>query len=117
MLTLQTFPSTRSFVDDMRVQNLEKVYHSSENPTVLTSSSQDKRTVRDQGARYTAKLGGGGGGETSIRGVRGGVPCFRVIFSRKNSEKCMSIFHKNSVKGYNIWRKFQTGSVIYIWHK
>ena len=23
----------------------------------------------------------------------------------------MSIFHKNSRKGYNIWKKFQTGSV------
>ena len=24
----------------------------------------------------------------------------------------MSIFHKNSEKGYNIWKKFQIGSVI-----
>ena len=36
----------------------------------------------------------------------------RVIFSRKNSEKGMSIFHKNSGKGYNIWTKFQVESVI-----
>ena len=35
-----------------------------------------------------------------------------VNFSRKNSEKGMSIFHKNSEKGYNIWKKFQIGSVI-----
>ena len=32
--------------------------------------------------------------------------------SRKNSEKGMSIFHKNSGKGYNICKKFQIGSVI-----
>ena len=36
----------------------------------------------------------------------------RVTFSRKNSEKGMSIFHKNSGKGYNICKKFQIGSVI-----
>ena len=42
----------------------------------------------------------------------GGVPRVRVIFSRKNSEKGMSIFHKNSGKGYNICKKFQIGSVI-----
>ena len=36
----------------------------------------------------------------------------RVIFSRKNSEKGMSIFHKKSGKGYNICKKFQIGSVI-----
>ena len=41
-----------------------------------------------------------------------GVPRIRVIFSRKNSEKGMSIFHKNSGKGYNICKKFQIGSVI-----
>ena len=35
-----------------------------------------------------------------------------VIFSRKNSEKGMSIFHINSGKGYNICKKFQIGSVI-----
>ena len=35
-----------------------------------------------------------------------GVPCFRVIFSRENSGKGISIFHKNSGKGDNIWRKF-----------
>ena len=55
-----------------------------------------------------------GGGGTSIRGVHGDVPRVRVIFSRKNSEKGMSIFHKNSGKGYNICRKFQIGSVILI---
>ena len=36
------------------------------------------------------------------------MPRVRVIFSRKNSEKGMSIFHKNSGKG----EKFQIGSVI-----
>ena len=41
-----------------------------------------------------------------------GVPRIRVIFSRKNSEKGMSIFHKNSGKVYNICKKFQIGSVI-----
>ena len=46
-------------------------------------------------------------GGTSIWGVHGGVP-------RKNSEKGMSIFHKNSGKGYNICKKFQIGSVILI---
>ena len=30
----------------------------------------------------------------------------------KISEKSISIFHKNSGKGYNIWKKFQIGSVI-----
>ena len=40
------------------------------------------------------------------------MPRVRVIFSRKNSEKGMSIFHKNSEKGYNIGKKFQIGSVI-----
>ena len=50
-------------------------------------------------------------GGTSIWGVHGGVPRIRVIFSRKNSEKDMSIFHKNCGKGYNIWKKFQIGSV------
>ena len=43
-----------------------------------------------------------------------GVPRIRVIFSRKNSEKGMLIFHKNSGKGYNIWKKFQIGSVIFM---
>ena len=52
------------------------------------------------------------GGGTSIGGVHGGVPRVRVIFSTKNSEKGMSIFHKNSGKGYNICKKFQIGSVI-----
>ena len=52
------------------------------------------------------------GGGTSIWGVHGGVPRVRVIFSRKSSEKGMSIFHKNSGKGYNICKKFQIGSVI-----
>ena len=37
--------------------------------------------------------------------------CFRVIFSRKNSERSMSIFQQNSGKGYNVWKKFQIGSV------
>ena len=36
----------------------------------------------------------------------------RVIFSRKNSEKGLSIFHKNFGKDYNIWKKFQIGTVI-----
>ena len=40
------------------------------------------------------------------------MPRVRVIFSRKNSEKGMSIFHKNSEKGHNICKKFQIGSVI-----
>ena len=40
------------------------------------------------------------------------MPRVRVIFSRKISEKGMSIFHKNSGKGYNICKKFQIGSVI-----
>ena len=40
------------------------------------------------------------------------MPRVRVIFSRKNSEKGMSIFHRNSRKGYNICKKFQIGSVI-----
>ena len=40
------------------------------------------------------------------------MPRVRIIFSRKNSEKGMSIFHKNSGKGYNICKKFQMGSVI-----
>ena len=30
----------------------------------------------------------------------------------KISKKGMPIFHKNSGKGYNIWKKFQIGSVI-----
>ena len=56
----------------------------------------------------------GGGGRTSICGVHGGVPRIRVIFSRKNSEKGISIFHKYSGKGYDISKKFQIGSVILI---
>ena len=40
------------------------------------------------------------------------MPRVRVIFLRKNSEKGMPIFHKNSGKGYNICKKFQIGSVI-----
>ena len=40
------------------------------------------------------------------------MPRVRVILSRKNSEKGMSIFHKNSGKGYNICKKFQIGSII-----
>ena len=32
-------------VDDMRVEILEKIYHSSENPTLLTFNSQKKITV------------------------------------------------------------------------
>ena len=54
----------------------------------------------------------GPGGGTSICSVHGSVPRIRVIFSRKNSEKRMSIFHKNSGKGYNICKNFQIGSVI-----
>ena len=41
-----------------------------------------------------------------------GCATIRVIFSRKNSEKGLSIFHKNSGKGYNICKKLQIGSVI-----
>ena len=40
------------------------------------------------------------------------MPRVRVIFSRKKSEKGMSIFHKNSKKGYNICKKLQIGSVV-----
>ena len=40
------------------------------------------------------------------------MPRVRVKFSRKNSEKGMPIFHKNSGKGYNICKKFQIGLVI-----
>ena len=40
------------------------------------------------------------------------MPRVRVIFSRKNSEKGMSVFDKNSGKGYNSCKKFQIGSVI-----
>ena len=40
------------------------------------------------------------------------MPRIRVIFSRKNSEKGTSFFHKKSGKGYNICKKFQIGSVI-----
>ena len=40
------------------------------------------------------------------------MPRVRVIFSRKNCEKGMSIFHQNSGKGYNICKKFQIVSVI-----
>ena len=36
----------------------------------------------------------------------------RIIFSRKDSEKGISIFYKNSGKGCNIRKKFQIGSVI-----
>ena len=46
-----------------------------------------------------------------MRSTRG-LPRIRVIFSRKNSEKGMSIFDKNSGKGYNICKKFQIGSAI-----
>ena len=37
----------------------------------------------------------------------------RAIFSRKKSEKGMSIFHKNSRKGYNICKKFHIYRVSY----
>ena len=40
------------------------------------------------------------------------MPRIRVIFSRKKSEKGMSILHKNSGKGDSICKKFQIGSVI-----
>ena len=40
-----------------------------------------------------------------------GCATIRVIFSKKNSEKGMSIFHKSSGKGYNVCKKFQIGSV------
>ena len=64
--------------------------------------------VADSKNRHEWHLGGG----TSILGVHWGVPRVRVIVSRKNSRKGMSIFHKNSGKGYNICKKFQIGSVI-----
>ena len=51
-------------------------------------------------------------GELPYEEYMGGVPPIRVIFSRKNSEKGESIFHKNSGKGYNISKKFQIGSAI-----
>ena len=54
----------------------------------------------------------GSQGGTSISGVHGDVPRIRVIFSRKISEKGLSIFHKNSRKDFNICRKLQIGSVI-----
>ena len=44
------------------------------------------------------------------------MPRVRVIFSRRNFEKGMSIFHKNSGKGYNICKKFQIGSVTLMTH-
>ena len=53
----------------------------------------------------------GGGGNFHMRSTRG-VPRVRVILSRKNSENSMSIFHKNSGKGYNICKKLLIGSVI-----
>ena len=40
------------------------------------------------------------------------MPLFKVIVSRKNSEKGYVNFQKNSGKGYNVWKKFQIGSVI-----
>ena len=40
------------------------------------------------------------------------MPRISVVFSGKDSEKGMSIFHKNSGKGFNICKKFQIGSVI-----
>ena len=40
------------------------------------------------------------------------MPRVRVTFSRKNSEKGISIFRKNSGKGYNICKKLQIGTVI-----
>ena len=43
-------------VDDMRVQILEKVYHSSENPTLLTSFHRNKRTFLDQRAWYSQTI-------------------------------------------------------------
>ena len=50
-----------------------------------------------------------GGGDSHMRSTRG-VPLFRIIFSRKNFKKGMSIFQKKSAKGYNVCkRKFQIG--------
>ena len=46
------------------------------------------------------------GGGTFISGVHRDVPCFRVIFSMENSGKGISVFHKNSGKSDNIWKKF-----------
>ena len=37
---------------------------------------------------------------------------FRVIVVRKNSDKGVPIFRKSFGKGYNVWKKFQIGSVI-----
>ena len=44
----------------------------------------------------------------------GGSATFKTIFifSRKNSEKGMSISQENSGKGYVFWKKFQMGSII-----
>ena len=53
-----------------------------------------------------------GGGELPYEEYTGVCHELGSIFSRKNSEKGMSIFHKNSGKGYNICKKFQIGSVI-----
>ena len=47
-----------------------------------------------------------------MRSTRG-CATFRVIFSRKNSEKGMSIFHKNFGKDYNVWKKFQIKSIMF----
>ena len=47
-----------------------------------------------EGIRGNGSASPGEGGGTSIRGVHGGVLQVRVIFSRKNSEKGMSIFTK-----------------------
>ena len=40
------------------------------------------------------------------------MPRIGVMFSRKNSERGMSFYHKNSGKSYNICKKFQIGSII-----
>ena len=53
-----------------------------------------------------------GGGELPYEEYMGVCHELGSYFQEKNSEKDMSIFHKNSGKGYNICKKFQIGSVI-----
>ena len=54
----------------------------------------------------------GGGGGLPYKEYTGVCNELGSYFQDKNSEKGMSIFHKNSGKGYNICKKFQIGSVI-----
>ena len=56
--------------------------------------------------------GGGGGGELPYEEYTAVCHELESYFQDKNSEKGMSIFHKNSGNGRNICKKFQIGSVI-----